>query len=244
MKTLISVKKLALGLALGGLFAWQAGATVAYTTPPGLPGTQQDGPYTLADVFTPSSSIVVDALGAFTANGNFSGTVDVAIYAVTSLGGSVSGSLISPVAAFNGSYTPGTVFQSIAPVTLAANSTYMVVANNYGGVNGAAENYNPAWDPANGGIYPSNPVHTGSNPLITANGLTFSQIGYYSGSGALGSTLNLNGDTFWTAGGPHYGAGNFDFTPVPEAAGFALAGVALLGLVYAGRVYSQKLKLA
>ena len=38
---------------------------------------------------------------------------------------------------------------------------------------------------------------------------------------------------------PRYGAGNADFAPVPEAAGFALAGVGLLGLVYVGRCYRQ-----
>jgi hypothetical protein len=240
MKTGNQLKTLALALALSGLCAWQAGAIVAYTTPSGLAGTQQGGSYTLADVFTTSSAISVDALGAFSPNGTFGGTVDVAIYAVTSLGGSVSGSLISPVVAFNGTYAPGTAFQSIAPVVLNGNSTYMVVANNYG-VGGGAVNYNPAWDPANG----PNPAHTGVNPLVAASGLTFSLNGYFGGNVPLGSTLSgLNQDDYWTSGGPHYGAGNFDFVPVPEAASFAIAGVALLGLVYVGRVYAQRTKLA
>ena len=244
MKSLTSVKKLALVLAVGGLFAGQAGATLAYTTPTGLPGTQGDGPYTLGDVFTTSSAISVDALGAFTPSGGFSGTVDVAIYAVTISGNSlVSSSLISPVVTFSGSSAPGTVLQAITPFTLQANSTYMVVANNMGG-SGASVDYNPAWDPANGGIYNTHPASTGINPLIAAGGLTFSQLGFFSANGPLTASLSLGVDNYWTAGGPHYGAGNFDFVPVPEAAGFALAGVALLGLVYVGRVYTQKLKLA
>jgi hypothetical protein len=154
-----------------------------------------------------------------------------------------SSALVTPVVSFDGSYAPGTALQSIANTVLGPG-TYMVVANNYG-VGGGAVDYNPAWDPANGATL-GNPSNAGSNPLIAANGLTFSQVGFYSGTGPLtgGFPMTLGSDSFWTLGGAHYGAGNFDFVPVPEAAGFTMAGIAMLGLVYAGRVYSKRLKLA
>jgi hypothetical protein len=242
MKTLTSVKKLALGLAIGGLFAWQAGATLAYSIPVGQQGSQPDGPYALGDLFTISSGISVDALGAFTPNGSFSSPVEVAIYSITMNGQSIgSSSLVTPVLTFDGSYSPGVALQSLgSPVNLAAG-TYMVVANNQGGGGGVVD-YNPAWNSVNA----PNPAHTGINSMTAASGINFSQNGYFTSTGPLTglfpTTFGL--DNYWTAGGPHYGAGNFDFTPVPEAAGFALAGIAMLGLVYVGRAYSQKLKVA
>lgn len=237
------MKKLALSVALTGMFVWQANAILAYTTPTGLAGTQQGGVYALGDVFTISSAITVDALGAFTPNGIFSSPIDVAIYSVTMNGNSIQGSaLVTPVVSFDGTYAPGTALQTIANTVLGPG-TYMVVANNYG-VGGGAVDYNPAWDPANGAS-PGNPSDAGSNPLVAANGLTFSLTGYFTETGTLtgGFPTTFGADPFWTLGGPHYGAGNFDFVPVPEAAGFTMAGIALLGLVYVGRAYSQKLKL-
>jgi hypothetical protein len=252
MKTLTSVKKLALGLALGGLFAWQAGATLAYNFPTVLSGAQPDnGPFSLGNVFTVSAPIEVTALGAFDPGGASFGAVgvDVAIYSITLSGTSLTGgSLVTPVVTFSGTQTllPGTstAMTGITPVTLAAG-TYMVVANNYGAA-GALQDYNPAW--ANG-TYPGNPSHTGVNGASAndAFGVTFLPgAGYNQNSGTL--TPSLSGswsyDDFFAGSAPRYAAGNFDFTPVPEAAGFALAAVALLGLVYVGRAYSQKLKLA
>ena len=67
---------------------------------------------------------------------------------------------------------------------------------------------------------------------------------FYASGSTLGGTLT--GLTFgnWGTPEPTFGAGTFEFTPVPEAAGFAVAGVALLGIVYIGRCYTQRRKLA
>jgi hypothetical protein len=252
MKKLTSVKKLALGLAIGGLFAWQAGATLAYNFPTTLPGAQPDnGPYSLGNEFTVTAPISVTALGAFDPAGASFGAVgvDVAIYSITLSGTAITGgSLVTPVVNFSGTQTllPGTstAMTDITPVTLGAG-TYMVVANNYGAA-GALQDYNPAW--ANGS-YPSSPSSTGVNGASANNayGVTFVPGGgYFQNSSPLNPSLGAGYgyDNLFAGSAPRYAAGNFDFTPVPEAAGFALAGIAMLGLVYIGRAYSQKLKVA
>ena len=247
MKTLNSVKKLALGLVVGGLFAWQAEATLAYDYSPSLPGNQiYDG--WLGMTFTVNSTISVTSLGAFDAgsDGFGSATPQVAIYSIPVVGGNLdvpNGSLVSPIASFSGtsqSLISGTSVrsESISPLTLNAG-VYMVVAT------GLTEHYN-----------------AGGNPtLVTMNtGGGLITYGWSAGApnwfgnfandngGPLPGTLGNNGifGDYWGGGGPigRYGAGTFEFTPVPEAAGFTMAGIALLGLVYVGRVYSQRLKIA
>jgi hypothetical protein len=251
MTTCNLMKKLVLGVALSGLFAWQASAIVAYTFPTSLPGTQPDGPYSLGNEFTVTTPIQVTALGAFDPNGASFGTVgvDVAIYSIILSGTSVTGgSLVTPVVNFSGTQTllPGTstAMQNITAVPLQAG-TYMVVANNYGG-SGALQDYNPAWAL---GSYPGSPASSGVNGATANNayGVTFVPGGgYFQPSGPLSQSLGggFGYDNYFSVAAPRYGAGNFDFTPVPEAAGFALAGIALLGLVYVGRCYRIKLQLA
>ncbi len=148
MTTCNAVKKLALGVVLCGLFAWQASATLAYNFPGptgagAAPGNQTDGPYTEGTVFTVNSSpVVVDALGVIDPGGvAFSSPVEVAIYSVvldlrprTII---TDASLVSPVATFNPglqTLSPGTetAIQSISPVSLGVG-TYMIVAENVGG---------------------------------------------------------------------------------------------------------------
>jgi hypothetical protein len=248
MTTCNVVKKLALGVALSGLFAWQASATMAYNYPSGLVGNQPDGPWSLGNVFTVNTPITVNALGAFEpVNGFSSQGVSVAIYSINLDGTALTGgSLVTSVADFTGTPTPlagSTAVQNITPVTL-QDGTYMVVANNYG--SGMSVDYNQFWQ------------KTGAS-LISANlgsAVTFSSNGYAETTRGLGGSID-NG-WFYDPSGPginggygqpidttpRYAAGNFEytFTPVPEAAGFTLAGVGLLGLVYVGRCYRLKLK--
>jgi len=249
MKTFNVMKKLALGVALTGLFVWQAGAIVAYNYPSTLAAAQPDpGPYSLGDVFAVTTPISVTALGAFDPSGASFGPVgvEVAIYNITT--GVVGGTLVTPVVSFSGTQSllpsTSTAMTAINPVTLGPG-IYMVVANNYGAA-GALQDYNPAWE---NGTYPGSPSHTGPNGASAndAYGVIFVPGGgYFQSSSALGSTLggSWTFDNYYALSAPRYGAGNFDFTAVPEAASFALAAVALLGLVYVGRAYSQKLKLA
>ena len=226
------MKKLALGLAVGGLFAWQAGATIVYNTPSGLVPNQGGafaGPWILGLDFTVNTGGSVDAIGAYTASGTFSGTVPVAIYNVDS-GLQVAGTEVN----FSG--TMGTLigqtrYVNIAPVYLAPG-TYSVVAANYG-VAGANDNWNA-------GVANIPPSGTSLVTFNTVGGaLTDGSFRYDYGSG-LAFPLSTVGSG---AADPRWSAGSFDFA-VPEASGFALAGVALLGLVYVGRVYSQKFKIA
>jgi hypothetical protein len=238
MKTWNSVKVIG-GVAVATLLMGaQAQAIVAYNFPANLPGNQAAGPFSLGTVFDVNSPIAVGKLGAFDPGGaEFAGAgVQVGIYRVTLSGNNLSlGTLVTPVATFVGAQTllqnSSTVMQDITRTTLGAG-TYMVVANNYG-VGGSLVNYNPYYD---GG--PSGPNAASANP---AYGVTFTGTAFFNSSGSLASTINgwsYDGTGQYYTGtpeAPRYGAGNFDFTPVPEAATFGVAGVGLLGLVYIGR---------
>jgi hypothetical protein len=154
--------------------------------------------------------------------------------------------VVGPVS-FSGSYIPllgtSTAMQDITPVTLGAG-TYMVVANNYG-VGGALADYNPYYD------LPTSQISANS-----AYGVTFTANGYYLGNGNSLNNIAYPGDgplptSFiggWNASNvgqtPEFGAGNFEFTAVPEPSSFAIAGVALLGLVCIGRCNLRRHKLA
>jgi hypothetical protein len=236
MKIFNVAKKLGLGLALGGLFAWQAGATIAYNdaalnTPTSTLGNQSTGPFALGQEFTVNSALTVGYLGAFDSgmNGWGSDTITVAMYNITA-----GNTLVESANFFGTGASEGTLganssfrFQSVTPFTLSAGSTYMIVANGLG--SSQNPDYNSAFTP-------------GNNSLITLNtfGGALSYGGNYYNINPSGfpSTLDINP----VPGPGRYGAGTF--APVPEAASFALAGIALLGLVYAGRAYSQRLKLA
>jgi len=131
MKTLNSVKKLALGLAVGGMFVWQAGATgswVAYTSPSGGSSTLS-GYSDLANEVILSSSTLINELGVYDTSGFSGNTIKVAIY------NEATGVLLSQVASFTGS--PATVgnyaYDSITPITLGPG-IYAVVASGYNSV--------------------------------------------------------------------------------------------------------------
>jgi hypothetical protein len=234
----------AAGVVAGLLMAVQAHGVIAYNFPV-VNGNQNypTGPLSLGEVFTVNSTISVDALAAYDnpANGNgvFGGPVQVAIYSVTLSGTTITaGSLAVSPMTFS-SADPGTLIAGTStrekalttPVNLSAG-TYMIVANNYaGGFAGTENNWNRGQTGA-GTTFPT--ANTGGG-LLTY-GANYYFLGNVSGALPTGAAWHYdnvgNPANDWT---PRYMAGNFDFTPVPEAAAFGAAGVGLLGLVYIGR---------
>jgi hypothetical protein len=231
-------------VAISFLLAFNASAIIALNYPNNLSGNQGGTvDRALGFVFNVNSPIAVNQLGAFDDPGNgsgtFGGTVSVAIYKVTLGSGNsiTAGTLIgSPVDFSTGS--AGTLLagtdtrvKNITAETL-GTGTYMLVANHYGTVAGTETPYNLSYAGGGGGApaYPS--VNTGGG-LITWNGTDY----YMNSPASWGSSMPT--PTAWTipasVGYPRWTAGNFNFTPVPEAAQFATAGVGLLGLVYIGR---------
>jgi len=233
-------KKLALGLAVTGLVVAQASATVAYNFSAAT-GNQIGGQFSLGDVFTVNSSISVDQLGVI--GGSASASSDVAIYSINLSGNTITSSsqVALKTGITSGSASANGDLQSITPVVLAAG-TYLIVANNMGA--SGVSDYNPVYDTANG---PNFPDSTGVNHVTTASSpnITFSALGFFASSGSLPANVNgFTADTFWTGGGPRYGAGNFDFAPVPEIGVFGTASAGLLGLIYVGRCGLRKRKVA
>jgi hypothetical protein len=210
------IKKLALGVAVSGLCAWQAGAVggwVAYSSLDYAHGNV-DNPV-IGNEFTVSASgpLTINELGAYDeySTGFGADIVKVAIY-------NAAGAIVSPIASFTGNPTRVGLYtyQGISPITLAAGQTYYVAATGYG----AAD------------------VNFYNTTINSTKGLT--EVESFYGNGSLGSTLAIGGLSEFTP--TALGAGTFGL--VPEATDFALAGVALLGLVYFGRRYAQNLKLA
>ena len=248
MKTFNSVKKLGLGLALTGLCAWQAGATLDYTaidsTATSSTHVIGTGSTTISQEFTVSAganNLSVGQLGAYD-NGlaAWGANVTVSIYSGY---GTLAQTLIAGVT-FNSS-TPGSqlagdttsAFRFLNPTTgagatLVNGDTYALVVT---GLGTAANKY---YDSGSGFGNTTVTRITGAGDV---NGdLT------WAGSTKVGnSTISPTGANY----SDHfkYGFGSFtfsEFAAVPEASGFAVAAVALLGLVYVGRSYSRKLKVA
>jgi hypothetical protein len=226
MKTLNAVKKLALGVALGGLFALQASATIEYYTTSG--GTANTpGASVVANQFYATQPITINEVGAYLGNNTSFGSagVQVAIYEEV---GNVWDIVAATEHTFTGTPAAGSMTGDYSwywtgPVSL-LTGTYAVVAANYGTA--------------------ANPYYTGTT-LPYSGPLGFGVISEFS-FGVLGSSSTL--PSSFPAGGVNYisgnpvGAGNFEY--VPEAGGFAMAGIGLLGLVYVGRGFLPKRKLA
>jgi hypothetical protein len=227
-------------IALSCLVSWQANAVIAYSTPTTLNSgnLQSGGPFILGNMFSVNSPINVTAIGAYDRSQNgFSGLgVQVAIY---SLSGStwslVSGTLQSFLGSQpGGSYVGDSSFKSITPVSLALG-TYAIVAANYG------TSGNQNWN-ANLGV--GNTPRVEFQNTSTAISMTGPNSAFYGSGATLPGTLS--GLTSGSRGTPYpsFGAGNFDFTPVPEASEFAVIGVGVLGLLYLGRAYLLRFRLA
>ena len=226
MNVFNAMKKLAFGVALIGLFAWNASAIVAYNTPTTTPGNQSDGPYSFGMAFLVNSAITVSSLGLFDAGQDgISGSVLVGIY------NAGSQTLVGSGVTFSGTSDPllsGSAyrFQSVGPFQLGAG-IYEIVAYSLGGT------ANPAYNAGAG---------AGSSLITTDSGggvLTF--LGnFHNAPGSFPSDGTFDG----TDPDGQYGAGSFQYTvgitPVPEVAVYGSVSAALLGLIYVGRFRSAK----
>ena len=233
MRTWNSMKTSGAVLIATLLAAAQAQAIIAYNFPSGLVGNQTvvTDPLILGNEFKVNSAINVTAVGAFeNGNGIFEAVIPVAIY-------NYSGGTWSQVA---GTYTTfsGAVgtpngsakFQNlVAPVTLSPG-TYAIVAANYGFATGE-RNWNANETPgANRATFQNSSTAISMDAAYTS---------FYATGTSLNPTLSGLSEGSWTgtwaAGTPTFAGATFEFTPVPEAAHFAMAGIGLLGLVYIGR---------
>jgi len=218
MKTLNSVKKLALGLAVGGSFlAVNANATVSYAFDPGntqglTSANVPSGVTAFTQVFSVANSdtINVSALGVYAFE--LINNVTVSIYDSTS-GGVTSGSALA-TKTFGSANQLASDYAYLSTSLNLSAGTYAIVTS-YTGGNGTSGYYQ--------GFTPVTPY---SGPYVTLGNL------YANGVGPINDTI--------------YGSGNMKFglAPVPEAAGFTMAGVVLLGIVFFGRSYARKMKIA
>jgi hypothetical protein len=205
-------KKLALGLALTGLVVWQAGATVVYNQPTGMVGNDLGGNssyYEVGNEFQVNTPGIVTQIGMF--NPSLSGfgasSISVAIFKdVSGTWSIVAGTLTTFTGSYSaGAYSGDSVMQSITPVSLGAG-VYAIVAG------GGGTTANPYWNSAEAG--------SGSTPQ-TFNSVSgaLSQVNQAQWAFAGGSDPSLSA---WPGAGDFasvtspYGAGTFDFAPVPE----------------------------
>jgi hypothetical protein len=221
MTNLNAVKKVALGMALSGLFTWQASALIAYATTTDGATINTPGASVVANQFYVVNPITMNQIGAYDPSGGSFGSpgVEVAIYQETAgvwdlVAGTEHTFTGAPAA---GSMDGGYSWYWTGQITL-TGGTYAVVAANYGTA--------------------ANPYYTGtttfsSNPYDVISEFAYSVPGL---SSTLPSSFNSAGVNFISVN--PLGAGNFEY--VPEAAGFATAGVGLLGLVYIGRCLPRR----
>lgn len=211
-----------------------AQATIAYDFT-GVVGNQASGNYSLGTLFTVGATpVIVNGLGAYDNGGNgLVQSISVAIYEVTLSGNDITsgGLVIAPQTITSTDLlVMDTRFKVLGgdPITRQLNTgTYLIVANHYGDGSINERNWNASAPPS------------GPTPTATGGGLITFGGNYYNPDPNSVWGPTLSGFIFDAANTatPGYSAGNFDFTPVPEASHFALAGMGLLGLVYTGRCF-------
>lgn len=210
--------------AVGLFLAIPAQAVIVYNNT-GLTGNELlAAPLRLGMDFQVNAGGFVTAIGAFDNGGDgFLGLpVEVGIFDVGS-----STLVPGTFAVFGGLYPliAGSAFQAITPVFLGAG-TYSIVAANYGNTGGLERNFNAAFP--------------GTPPTFDNASGSLTLLGHRED---IGVGLAFPTGNFFAGPNPIYGAGTFDFTPVPEPETYGLAAIAMLGLVYIGRnlVLSRKL---
>jgi len=215
--------------------AWQANAVIVYQSSTAVGNQGQNGPWALGLDFTVNTDGHVTQIGAFDSSDNGAGfgsaIIPLAIYdlgnnqIVPGTQVSFTGTAGTPIGAYR--------FQSIGSVYLGAGS-YSIVAANYG--SGGEQDYNAFV--GNSQVWPDPGF---INPLSFDNAggaLTMGNARFVSGFSAL--TLPPAQNSYFN---PLFGAGSFDFTPVPEVGAFGAAAVGLLGLVYGARHFRNRRKI-
>lgn len=227
MKTNNSVRMLGGIVAAVLVAASQVNATIVYQSSTSVGNQGQNGPWALGLDFTVNTPGYVTQIGAFDSSDNGAGfgaaTIPLAIYdlgnsqIVPGTQVSFTGTAGTPIGAYR--------FQSIGSVLLSAGS-YSIVAANYG--SGGEQDYNAFV--GNNEVWPDPGF---INPLSFDNvggALTMGNARFVSGYATL--YLPPAQSSYFN---PLFGAGSFDFTPVPEVGTFGAAAVGLLGLVYGAR---------
>lgn len=239
MKTNLTPTVLALAFAFSGLMSNRADAILAYQIPasPGYANSniQTGGPYILGNKFVVNSPVNVDAIGAFDHLSNgFASPVNVAIYRLT---GSAWNQVTGTLKSFTGTdseYTDGGFgFKYLSSAVQLGTGTYAVVGAGFA-VTGA-ETWNRNLDlttPAVQGLT----FQTASTDVSMAGG----NFSFYAGGSTLAPTLGAVNDGSWGTPLPTFGAGSFDFSPVPEPGSFGFLAAGLLGTVSMGRFMRRK----
>jgi hypothetical protein len=213
--------------AVGLFLAIPARAVIVYDNT-GIVGNELlAAPLRLGMDFQVNAGGYVTAIGAFDNGGDgFLGLpIEVGIFDVGS-----STLVPGTFAVFTGAVDPligGSRFKAIAPVFL-STGTYSIVAANYGNTGGLERNFNTTF----GGTPPTFDNAVGS----------LSMLGHREDVGLVG--LAFPTGSIFSGPNPIFGAGTFDFTPVPEPETYGLAAIAMLGLVYVGRNLVLRRKLA
>jgi hypothetical protein len=213
----------------------QAQATIAFDMPIGLAGNDTYASahgqtyYEVGNEFTVVKAGLVTQVGVFDYNHDGFGTATIPVAIFQKIGSTWS-QVAGTYHQFSGSAAANTYVNSEAmytlptAVTLNVGGVYAIVAG------GGGTTANPYWNstqPAPGPLAPA--FNSAGGALAQAN-----QAGWYLTTGAADIGLTKWPSAVGAYTSP-YGAGTFNFTPVPEAAAFGAAGVGLLGLVYVGR---------
>ena len=252
MRTWNSLKTSGAVLIATLLVAAQAQAIVAYNNPnptinnPSGLVSGNGNPSSYGNIFQVLTPINITAIGAFDSanNGFTAGAAQVAIYQLTS--GTLSSSPVfteigATAKTFNQavgsySYVGLNAFQSLSSPQVLTAGTYAIVAANFG------QAANPAGVNNVAGTYLSSTIdndpyiaRTATYNGFTKQGTVQNTLQPFYTTGATGTGNNIQMKNFGVGFEAAFAAGSFEFTPVPEAAHFAMAGVGLLGLVYIGR---------
>ena len=235
MKTTKSVLNLALATGVCLAVASSATATIVYDMPIGLAGNDLNGNsyayYEVGNEFTVNTAGYVTAVGMFDYNKDgFSASIPVAIFQYSGTGWSQVPGTYHVFSGSPGTYVDSAAMYTLGSAVLLTPGVYAIVA---GGGGTTADPYWNSTQPNPGTLSPTFDNFGGA--LSQNNHASWALLG--------ASDITLSG---WpTAGGTYtspYGAGTFDFTPVPETSQFAIAGCGLLGLVYVGRWAWQRRK--
>ena len=227
-ETNVLLKKLGVAGAMFGMLATVANATVVYNTTVTSGAVSGSASVIGMDFAVNNFGGNVTAMGVFDDGLNgFQAPVQVAIYRASD-GSMVAGTAVTFAPGSSGSLVGSTAFKNISPVFLSPG-TYSVVVANLGTTLDKAYYYN-------GGVSAATFNNLGGELSLVSK--------WRLASGTTLPAMLPSPSITGPVGVPAWGAGSFDFTPVPEAADFAMAGMGLLAVVYVGRCAVLRRKFA